>query len=76
MTSVVNTSIFKFLTKLKNNNTREWFSKNKEYYIEEEDKIKSFFTSVFQGLSAKDNLEGMKVYRIYRDIRFSKEKTP
>ena len=76
MTAIVNPSIFKFLTDLKKNNTREWFAKNKEYYLEEEEKIKSFFTSVFQELSSKDNLEGMKVYRIYRDIRFSKDKTP
>ena len=76
MTTIVNPSIFRFLTDLKENNTREWFAKNKDYYLEEEDKIKSFFTSVFQGLSSEDNLEGMKVYRIYRDIRFSKDKTP
>ena len=76
MTAIVNPSIFKFLTDLKNNNTREWFAKNKDYYLEEEEKIKFFFTSVFQKLSSEDNLEGMKVYRIYRDIRFSKDKTP
>ena len=76
MTSIVNPSIFRFLTDLKKNNTREWFAKNKGYFLEEEDKIKSFFTSVFQELSSEDNLEGMKVYRIYRDIRFSKDKTP
>ena len=76
MTAIVTPSIFKFLTDLKNNNTREWFAKNKDYYLEEEEKIKSFFTSVFQGLSSEDNLEGMKFYRIYRDIRFSKDKTP
>jgi uncharacterized protein (TIGR02453 family) len=76
MTSIVNPSIFKFLTDLKNNNTREWFAQNKYYYLEEEEKIKFFFSSIFQELSCEDNLEGMKVYRIYRDIRFSKDKTP
>jgi uncharacterized protein (DUF2461 family) len=45
MTAIVNPSIFKFLTDLKNNNTREWFAKNKDYYLEEEEKIKFFFTS-------------------------------
>ena len=72
----VNPSIFKFLNKIKDNNNREWFAKNKDYYLSEEEKIKSFFTSVFQELSTKDDLEGMKVYRIYRDIRFSKDKSP
>ena len=31
MTAIVNPTIFKFLTDLKNNNTREWFAENKEY---------------------------------------------
>ncbi len=76
MTAIVNPSIFRFLTDLKNNNTREWFAKNKEYYLKEEKQIKDFFTAINQGLSAIDNISGMKIYRIYRDIRFSKDKTP
>ena len=75
MSTIVNPSIFKFLDDLKQNNTREWFAKNKDYYLEEEE-IKDFFTSINEGLSAIDNIAGMKVYRIYRDIRFSKDKTP
>ena len=76
MSTIVNPSIFKFLNDLKQNNTREWFAKNKDYYLEEEEQIKDFFTSINEGLSAIDNIAGMKVYRIYRDIRFSKDKTP
>jgi len=76
MTAIVNPSIFKFLTDLKNNNTREWFAENKEYYNKEEKLIKHFFTAINEGLSSIDNISEMKVYRIYRDIRFSKEKTP
>ena len=76
MTAIVKPSIFKFLNDLTQNNTREWFAKNKEYYLKEEGQIKDFFTAINQGLSAIDNIEGMKVYRIYRDIRFSKDKTP
>ena len=76
MNPSVKPSIFKFLNTLKDNNNRPWFSENKEYYLEEEGKIKSFFTSIFQGLQLQDNLEGMKAYRIYRDIRFSKDKSP
>tara|TARA_B100000767_G_scaffold143517_1_gene135476 strand:- start:422 stop:1105 length:684 start_codon:yes stop_codon:yes gene_type:complete len=76
MTAIVNPSIFKFLTDLKNNNTREWFGENKEYYKKEEDQIKDFFTAINESLSTIDNIGGMKAYRIYRDIRFSKDKTP
>jgi uncharacterized protein (DUF2461 family) len=45
MTAIVNPSIFKFLTDLKNNNTREWFAKNKDYYLEEEVKKNFIFSS-------------------------------
>ncbi len=76
MKSVVNSSIFKFLTDLNNNNNREWFARNKEYYQKEEDGIKDFFTAICESLSTIDNIGGIKLYRIYRDIRFSKDKTP
>jgi len=76
MTAIVNPTIFKFLTDLKNNNTREWFAQNKEYYQKEEDLIKDFFTEINESLSNIDNIGEMKAYRIYRDIRFSKDKTP
>ena len=76
MTAIVNPTIFKFLTDLKNNNTREWFAENKEYYQKEEEQIKDFFTAINESLSTIDNIGGMKAYRIYRDIRFSKDKTP
>ena len=76
MSATVNPSIFKFLTELKENNTREWFAENKDYYLKEEGKIKNFFTTINEELSFIDNIGGMKAYRIYRDIRFSKDKTP
>jgi uncharacterized protein (TIGR02453 family) len=76
MTAIVNPSIFKFLNDLKKNNTREWFAENKTYYQKEEKKIKDFFTAINESLSTIDNISGMKAYRIYRDIRFSKDKTP
>ncbi len=76
MSAIVNPSIFKFLNDLKENNNREWFADNKDYYLKEEEQIKEFFTAINEALSAIDNIGGMKAYRIYRDIRFSKDKTP
>ena len=76
MLATVNPTIFKFLTDLEENNTREWFADNKDYYLKEEEKIKEFFTAINDKLSVIDNISGMKAYRIYRDIRFSKDKTP
>ena len=76
MSATVNPTIFKFLTDLEENNTREWFADNKDYYLKEEERIKEFFTAINEKLSVIDNISGMKAYRIYRDIRFSKNKTP
>ena len=76
MSAIVSPSILKLLNDLKENNTREWFTDNKDYYLKEEVQIKEFFTDINKALSVIDNIGGMKAYRIYRDIRFSKDKTP
>lgn len=76
MSEIVNASIFRFLTDLKNNNNRGWFAENKEYYHKEERQVEDFFTTIYEKLSTIDNIGSMKIYRIYRDIRFSKDKTP
>lgn len=76
MSLIVNPSIFKFLNELKKNNNREWFADNKDYYLKEEEQIKEFFTAIKDALSEIDKIGGMKAHRIYRDVRFSKDKTP
>lgn len=65
-----------FLEQLKKNNNREWFTAHKDEFKEHENTAKQFFTSVQQELSTHDDIEKMKVFRIYRDVRFSKDKTP
>ena len=73
--------IYRFLAELKQNNNREWFKDNKERYdtlrkawLEDVqyiiDKMSVYDPSLI-GVNAPDC-----VYRIYRDIRFSKNKTP
>lgn len=72
---------FQFLKNLKNNNNREWFNDNKERYLEAKEDFESFvdkvipriakFDTSIKGLTAKDC-----VFRIYRDVRFSKNKDP
>lgn len=76
MSIQIQPSIFKFLNTLKENNTREWFAENKAWFVEEENYLKAFFTKVMEGLKEGDDIEGMKAYRIYRDVRFSKDKSP
>ena len=69
-------SVFDFLTDLKSNNNREWFADNKQAFTIAEQSVKAFFGSVSEELQKHDSTDKMQVFRIYRDIRFSKDKTP
>lgn len=76
MSVKVQSSIFKFLNELQNNNDRTWFAENKDWFTTEDTKLKTFFTTLMHRLSEIDDIEDMKAYRIYRDVRFSKDKSP
>lgn len=65
-----------FLELLKENNNREWFNDRKSTFKEIEDEMKKFYVEVEKLLNQKDDIQRTKAYRIYRDIRFSKDKTP
>ncbi|MEO9805461.1 MAG: DUF2461 domain-containing protein [Reichenbachiella sp.] len=71
---------FKFLNRLRKNNNREWFNKNKDEYLEAHKHIIEFAEHLLAELNKTDIIEtptGKKsLYRIYRDVRFSKDKTP
>ncbi|MEM7187216.1 MAG: DUF2461 domain-containing protein [Bacteroidota bacterium] len=76
MSVVVPTSSFDFLKKLKKNNHRDWMQEHKKEYQASEADLKSFYTEVEAGLNENDEIGKTKVFRINRDIRFSKDKTP
>jgi len=72
----------KFLKALKKNNNKEWFDKHKSQYLEAKAEyedlvgrliaiISKFDKKINPGLKVKDC-----VFRIYKDVRFSKDKTP
>ena len=65
-----------FLRQLKANNTREWFEARKQEYRKAESAAKKCFNGVAEALRTHDDIEGMKLFRIYRDVRFSADKTP
>lgn len=67
---------FSYLSQLKDNNNRDWFTENKSTFEKEQKNIKLFFKSIKEELETVDNIEKMQVFRIYRDVRFSKDKTP
>lgn len=70
-----------FLSELKNNNHKTWFDNNRDRYQEARQDFEHFVQSILQELQ-KDNpsllpLEPRNcMFRINRDIRFSKDKTP
>lgn len=76
MGTAISKSSFGFLEKLKQNNFREWMQENKKEYLANEKDLKAFYSEVLAGLNVTDEIAKMKVYRINRDIRFSKDKTP
>jgi uncharacterized protein (TIGR02453 family) len=73
---------FDFLKELSENNNREWFQANKERYEAARENVIEFTDDLIKHLhkidpGIDDKLEAKKcVMRIYRDIRFSKDKTP
>ena len=66
----------KFLNDVNENNNREWFAEHKERYLLAKENVADFGESVFSELGKTDVLEKLKLYRIYKDVRFSKEKIP
>lgn len=69
-------AIFKFLTQLELNNNREWFSDNKQEFRAVETEIKIVYNTILEALNTHDNVDKVKIFRIYRDVRFSKNKLP
>ncbi|WP_373518363.1 DUF2461 domain-containing protein [Pricia sp.] len=65
-----------FLDQLKKNNDRDWFTEHKTEFKRHESDVKDFYTLVMDNLKVHDQIEKMKMFRMYRDVRFSKDKTP
>jgi uncharacterized protein (TIGR02453 family) len=73
--------ILTFLAKLAKNNDRVWFEKNKATYLEAKDNYEAFVKKVLDELiKFNPELGGLNPkklpFRIYRDVRFSKDKSP
>ena len=78
---IMQSSTLQFLINLEKNNNREWFNENKTLYQEAQQDVISFVEKLIEEMADFDEemgkLEAKKsVFRIYRDTRFSKDKTP
>jgi len=77
----MSSKIISFLKELKKNNDREWFKANKDKYDEARAEFVTMVEYLIRALSsfnpAIKNLEPKDaIFRIYRDVRFSKDKSP
>ena len=68
--------LIQFLKELEQNNNKLWFEAHKPTFQEHQKIMNAFFAQVADRLSATDEIESHKIFRIYRDVRFSKDKTP
>jgi len=78
---MISTRLTGFLEALKKNNNREWFQKNKPWYDEVKNEFDVFTTKLIATTGKIDKdvlyLEPKDcIFRIYRDTRFSSDKTP
>mgnify|MGYP003654373284 CR=1 FL=1 len=74
--STIPKNAFKFLSTLKKNNQRDWMTEHKKEYLANEKVLKAFYASIEKSLNETDEISKLKVFRINRDVRFSKDKTP
>lgn len=74
-------SLLEFLAALKENNNRVWFEANKQWYLAVKDQYEQFLEKIIDGIGLFDPSIGRPkvadcLFRIYRDVRFSKDKLP
>ncbi len=77
---IIHKSSLEFLKKLAQNNDREWFNENKDSYLQTKENVEQFVDGLIANMNSHDQIEtpsGKKsLYRIYNDVRFSKDKSP
>jgi uncharacterized protein (TIGR02453 family) len=80
MTVVIKNDSIDFLKELSKNNNRGWFNDNKDRYIDAHNNIIAFADALLIEMNKHDKIETASgknsVFRIYKDVRFAKDKTP
>ncbi len=80
----ISSSTLAFIQNLKKNNTREWFNSHKVEFKRAQVEFSEFVHELAMRISVFDSsikkallIPGtVKIFRIYRDVRFSKDKSP
>jgi uncharacterized protein (TIGR02453 family) len=80
MPTLIEKSSFDFLKALSKHNDREWFSAHKDEYTKAHDNLIDFAGAMLAQMNKHDHIETASgkdsLFRIYKDVRFSKDKTP
>lgn len=81
MSATISSKTFDFLNQLNLNNNREWFNDNKNLFTEAQSNVLDFTENLVLEMGKFDanllKVDAKKaLFRIYRDTRFSKDKTP
>lgn len=79
-TNPITQSVFRFLGELKLNNNKPWFEQHRPEYESARSSFELFVSDILDEFRDSDDLQGITakncIARIYRDIRFSKDKSP
>ncbi|MBT8254650.1 MAG: DUF2461 domain-containing protein [Flavobacteriaceae bacterium] len=76
MSTTIPKEALSFFNRLAKNNNRDWFNDHKKEFKAIEAEVKEFYNLIYNNLNVHDTVDKLKLFRIYRDIRFSKDKTP
>ncbi len=80
MSPVISPRYGSFFTELKDNNNKPWFEANKDRYQLIKDEFTLFMAEFLERIKTFDKIPELDpkktIFRIYRDVRFAKDKTP
>lgn len=80
MSAIIHTSTLDFLKRLSKNNNRDWFNAHKDQYIAAQENMIDFVEALKAQVRRHDHIAEISskksLYRIYSDVRFSKDKSP
>ena len=78
--TAINKSSFHFLKDLSEHNDRDWFAAHKDRYTAAHNNLIQFADDLLGEMNQHDNIETptgkASLHRIYKDVRFSKDKKP
>ncbi|RSK38606.1 DUF2461 domain-containing protein [Mangrovimonas spongiae] len=76
METAIQKKTLTFFKKLEKNNNRDWFNEHKREFKTIEKDVKQVYNNLLELLNKHDAVDKLKMFRIYRDVRFSKNKLP